>query len=460
MMTKSTAGQPVQTLFGKIMLTDLVDHQHELVRLADAIDWGQFEKALKGSYSADNGRPSCPVRMLTGLTMLRYMFGLSDQEVLDGWVENPYWQYFCGEIFFEHRPPTTQPTLSRWRAKLGESGAEEMLRETLRCARRNKLAKSTDFERVNVDTHVQEKYVRHPTDAGLLDRARERLVKDAGRLHIRLKRNWRRKGKQMCRKCSGYAKARQFKRLRRGVATLKGYLRKVVAELEASNFIPKTPWETATWMRVQEDIALAKRLLEQDATTPGRERLYSLHEPKTECIAKGKSHKHYEFGVKAGLVTSARGCWILGAKTFPGNPYDGHTLQPALEQAERIGGVVPRQACVDLGYRKSGYEGPCDIQVVEDPQPEPVALVEAPQRHRAGHRPRPRGPQPRRPLPAGRGGGRCPPRPADGHGLQPPQASEGAQTPLFVPCCLAVPPSLVRVPARHLNSSPPPSTPS
>lgn len=364
MMTKSTAGQPVQTLFGKIMLTDLVDHQHELVRLADAIDWGQFEKALKGSYSADNGRPSCPVRMLAGLTMLRYMFGLSDQEVLDGWVENPYWQYFCGGTFFEHRPPTTQPTLSRWRAKLGESGAEEMLRETLRCARRNKLAKSTDFERVNVDTHVQEKYVRHPTDAGLLDRAREHLVKDAGRLHIRLKRNWRRKGKQMCRKCSGYAKARQFKRLRRGVATLKGYLRKVVAELEASHFIPKTPWETATWMRVQEDIALAKRLLEQDATTPGRERLYSLHEPETECIAKGKSHKRYEFGVKAGLVTSARGCWILGAKTFPGNPYDGHTLQPALEQAERIGGVVPRQACVDLGYRKSGYEGPCEIQVV------------------------------------------------------------------------------------------------
>ncbi len=91
---------------------------------------------------------------------------------------------------------------------------------------------------------------------------------------------------------------------------------------------------------------------------------YSLHEPRTECIAKGKSHKRYGFGVKAGLVTSARGCWILGAKTFPGNPYDGHTLQSALEQAEWIGGVVPRQPCVDLGYRKSGYEGPCEIQVV------------------------------------------------------------------------------------------------
>ena len=89
-----------------------------------------------------------------------------------------------------------------------------------------------------------------------------------------------------------------------------------------------------------------------------------MHEPQTECIAKGKAHKRYEFGVKAGLVTSAKSNWILGAQVFPGNPYDGHTLQKALEQAERICGVAPKQACVDLGYRKSGYEGPCDIQVV------------------------------------------------------------------------------------------------
>ena len=97
---------------------------------------------------------------------------------------------------------------------------------------------------------------------------------------------------------------------------------------------------------------------------PGRERVYSLHEPQTECIAKGKAHKRYEFGVKAGLVTSAKSNWILGTQVFPGNPYDGPTLQQALEQAERICGVAPKQACVDLGYRKSGYEGPCDIQVV------------------------------------------------------------------------------------------------
>ena len=364
MMTKSTHGKPVQSRLWKIMLADLVDPSHELVLLAKAIDWERFETSLEGAYSPDNGRPSCPVRMLAGLTMLRCMYGLSDQEVLDGWLENPYWQYFCGGTFFEHRPPADQSTLSRWRGKLAERGGEEMLRETLSCALRHKVAKRSDFERVNADTHVQEKFVRHPTDARMLDRARERLVSVADRLRIRLTRNFRRKGKQMLRKCSGYAKARQYKRLRRGVETLKGYLRRIVGELAGVAFVPANARETALWARLQSDLALSQRLLAQDGHTPGRDRVYSLHEPQTECIAKGKAHKRYEFGVKAGLVTSAKTNWILGAQVFPGNPYDGHTLQQALEQAERICGVAPKQACVDLGYRKNGYEGPCDIQVV------------------------------------------------------------------------------------------------
>ena len=364
MMTKSPASKSVQTQLWKVLLTDLVDPKHELVLLAKAIDWSRFEAVMEPAYSPDNGRPSCPIRMLAGLTLLRVRYGLSDQEVLDGWVENPYWQFFCGGTFFEHQPPTNQSTLSRWRAKLGEQGAEEMLRETLACALRSKLAKRSDFERVNVDTHVQEKFVRHPTDAGLLDRARTRLVNAAERLRIPLKRNWKRKGKKMFRKCSGYAKAKQFKRLRRGVETMKGYLRHVVADLEAAEFVPASAGEAAVWEGAQKDIELSKRLLEQTEKTPGRERVYSMHEPQTECIAKGKAHKRYEFGVKTGLVTSARANWILGARTFPGNPYDGHTLQQALEQAKRITGVEPEQACADLGYRKSGYEGACDIQIV------------------------------------------------------------------------------------------------
>ena len=139
MMTKSAPRKPVQTQLRKIMLRNLLDLKHELVLLAGAIDWKRIEKAMAGADSPDTGRPSCPVRLLAGLTMLRSLYGLNDQQVLDGWVENPYWQFFCGGAFFEHEPPVTQPTLSRWRAKVGEKGTEEMLRETLSCAQRSGL---------------------------------------------------------------------------------------------------------------------------------------------------------------------------------------------------------------------------------------------------------------------------------------------------------------------------------
>ena len=175
MMTRNDPAKPVQAHIFKVMLRDIVFSGHELVLLKNAIDWKRFETMLEPAYS-DDGRPSCAVRTLAGLTFLKFMFGLSDQEVLDNWCENPYWQDFCGGVFFEHEPPTDQSTMSRWRKKLEKSGGEEMLKETVEVALRNKVAKKSDFTRVNVDTTVQEKNIRFPTDARTLDRARERVV--------------------------------------------------------------------------------------------------------------------------------------------------------------------------------------------------------------------------------------------------------------------------------------------
>ena len=160
MMTKTDTSAPVQDDLFKVMLRDLVAKGHELVLLRDAIDWCRFEEVLASAYSSDNGRPSVPVRMMAGLTFLKYMFAMSDQDVLDNWCENPYWQYFCGGEFFEHKPPTDQAMMSRWRSRAGEAGAKEMVMETLASAVRNKVAKRKDFERVNVDTTVAEKNIR------------------------------------------------------------------------------------------------------------------------------------------------------------------------------------------------------------------------------------------------------------------------------------------------------------
>ena len=366
MMTKTDSTRPVQDDLFRVMLCDLVAKDHELVLLSDAIDWKRFEKALEPAYSSDKGRPSVPIRMMAGLTFLKYMFAMSDQDVLDNWCENPYWQYFCGGEFFEHRPPTDQATMSRWRSRSGEAGAKEMIMETLASALRNKVAKRKDFERVNVDTTVQEKNVRFPTDARTLDRARERVVATGEKLGVRFSRNYVRKGKTMLRKHSGYVKAKQFNRAANVVRAMKQYLRNVSDEAEAAamGIVPRDAREMALLEQLRGYVELSRKIIAQDKSTPGRDKVYSVHEPHVECIAKGKVHKRYEFGVKAGFVTASRTNWILGAMALPGNPYDGNTLSQVLKQAEEICGVKPQHAYCDLGYRGHDYRGECDVQVV------------------------------------------------------------------------------------------------
>ncbi len=174
---KSAVEDPQGALF-QTELAHLVDAAHPLVRLAGEIDWASFETVFGVAYADSKvGRPPVPTRLLVALHYLKYTFDLSDEGVLAQWVENPYWQYFSGEKFFQHEPPIDSSSMSRWRTRVGDAGAEELLRESIQAGLRLNLIKAGQVGRVNVDTTVMEKNVRHPTDARLLDRAREKLVK-------------------------------------------------------------------------------------------------------------------------------------------------------------------------------------------------------------------------------------------------------------------------------------------
>jgi IS5 family transposase len=109
-------------------------------------------------------------------------------------------------------------------------------------------------------------------------------------------------------------------------------------------------------------LSISDKVLSQERSS--KNKIYSIHETEVECISKGKPHKKYEFGCKVGFVTSATSNWILGAKAFHGNPYDGHTLKESLEQAHRITGIEFEQATCDMGYRKHDYKGKCIVQIV------------------------------------------------------------------------------------------------
>jgi len=349
---------PAQPDLFRPRLLDIIDPAHPLVRLADAVDWPAFEQSLAPCFSGVTGRQAKPIRLMVGLQYLKFAFDCSDDGVLAMWIENPYWQYFCGATFFEHVAPIDPSSLTRWRGHLKEAGVEAMLAETIRAGLRDGLIKPAELARVNVDTTVQEKNIRFPTDARLLDRSRERLVRQARSKGLELRQTFARVGKRALRQQSAYAAARQFKRARREEKKLRVYLGRVVRDVERK-CADKFNGITGT---LSSELEKARRLLAQKKTDSHK--LYSLHEPQVECIAKGKAHKRYEFGCKAGLVTSAKTNWILGARAFHGSPYDGHTLGAALEQAARLTGVKIKQAACDLGYRGHDAAGACDVQIV------------------------------------------------------------------------------------------------
>jgi IS5 family transposase len=291
---------------------------------------------------------------MIGLHYLKHTFDLSDEDTLAQWVENPYWQYFCGGKFFAHRLPIDPSSMSRWRRRLKEAGVEKMLAELIATGLRSGAIRPAMLARINVDTTVQEKFVRFPTDARLYDRMRERLVVAAQRRGIVLRQSYTRVGRRTLMSQQRYASAQQFQRACRMTKRLHTLLGRVVRDIER-----KQPQGDA---ELRELLSRGHRLLKQQRQDQNK--LYSVHAPEVECLTKGKAQKRYEFGCKVSVASTSRGNWIVGAQALHGNPYDGHTLAGALQQVKRLSGQKPQKVFVDLGYRGHGVEGESEVHVV------------------------------------------------------------------------------------------------
>lgn len=329
----------------KIELNRIVNVQHPLVKLAQQMDWKAFDQKFETHFS-DEGRPAIATRLMVALHYLKYTHDLSDEETVAVWVENPYWQYFSGRQHFEHKFPIDPSSMTRWRKRIGVDGAETLLSQTITTALDEGYLKRTQCQKVNVDTTVQTKDVRFPTDARLYDRMRERLVKTAQGQGIELRQSYERVGKQALRRQQNYAHAQQGRRAAKETKRLKTMLGRVVRDIERKVVQPCEIFK--------EQLMLASQLLQQRRDS--KNKIYSIHEPQVQCIAKGKAHQRYEFGCKVGYVTSAKGNWILGAQAFTDNSYDGHTLEKSLKQALRLSNIVVEQATCDQGYRGHGVK--------------------------------------------------------------------------------------------------------
>jgi IS5 family transposase len=359
-MRPKERGDSGQTDLLRSRLDAIIDMSHPLVKLARTIDWSFLERQFGAVYEDKPGRPPLPTRLMAGLAILKHTYDLSDEALCERWVENPYYQFFCGEEFFQHRLVFDRSSMTRWRQRMGEEKLQALLQESLAVATRTEALKPSDLNRVIVDTTVQPKNVMFPTDARLLNRAREILVRLAKRSGIKLRQSYARVGKFALIKHQRYAHAKQFKRANKALRKLKTYLGRIIRDIGRKL---DGNADLLGGLVLERMLARARRVLEQKQHQRGP-KVYSMHAPEVECIGKGKAHRPYEFGVKVSVATTLAhakgGQFVTHAKALPGNPYDGHTLATVIPEMEALIGNTIERILADKGYR--GHNAPPDYK--------------------------------------------------------------------------------------------------
>ncbi len=328
--------QNQRNLFRPI-LKDIINPKHELAILSDRINWQDFEDSFSPLYS-HTGQPGTPIRTMVGLLLLKRIYNLGDETVIEQWVQNPYFQYFCGEAEFQWKPPCDPSDMVHFRKRIGEQGAEKILEVSID-ARRDEIKTTND---VLVDTTAQEKNITYPTDSKLLIKVIKRCNKIAKQEGVEQRQTYHRTMKKLLLKQRFAHHPKRKKEAKAALRKLRTIAGRLVRELER-----KLAQEA--FARHELELKNCLRVVEQKKSDNNK--IYSLHEPDTACIAKGKAHKKFEFGSKVSFAVVPKVNIIVGIKNFNGNPNDTSTLEPALENVEKVSKIKFKNAIVDRGYK-------------------------------------------------------------------------------------------------------------
>ena len=334
------------------MLTDFIDRGNELALLADNIDWKYFEREFAPLYSK-NGRPAKPIRLMVGCLLLKQMYDLGDETLPSEWVMNPYMQYFCGETYFQHRFPFDPSDFVHFRKRIGEQGTEKILGYTARLH-----GKDAEERTVVSDTTVQGNNTEFPTDARMYLQIIGKCNAIAKEHGIKQRQTYTETSKNLMRETHNAKHPKRRKTAAKATKRLGTIAGRLIRELERGLSDKMTD-------ELREVLDLLKRAMLRDRNQ--KDKVYSLHKPHTACIAKGKAHQMYEFGNKVGLISTARTQIILAIQAFPGNPNDGHTVEPLLEQMRRNGLRLPDILGYDRGGR--GVKEACGVEVLTPKPP-------------------------------------------------------------------------------------------
>ena len=317
-------------------LLDQLNPKHPLLQLANRIDWSLFESEFASLYS-HRGKPSKPIRLMVGLSILKHLEDLSDEVLIQRWVQNPYYQAFTGETEFQWQLPCDPSDLTYFRKRIGSKGFEKILGVSIALH-----PEEVKEEEMCMDTTVQEKNITYPTDAKQYRKIHGKLLKIARTEEIPLTRTYEQEVKQLKQHTRFANHPRNRKKARRAVKRLKTISGRLLREIKRK----MTPEQLLIYA---EQFALFQRMLDQKRSD--KNKLYSLHEPHIYCMSKGKAHQRFEFGTKASITTTRDSGIIIGAFAFEENTYDGHTVPEALAQTKRLLGHVPKVGIADRGYR-------------------------------------------------------------------------------------------------------------
>ena len=356
-----------QPSFTSQYLEDLLNPKIALYKLANAIPWSVFDDEFIGLYS-NKGRTAKPIRLMVGLLILKQVENLSDEVVVERWVQNPYYQYFCGEKEFQWGFPCDPSDLVYFRKRIGAKGCEKILEVSIKLHGRKALEKE-----VLVDTTVQEKNITFPTDSKLHRKIAEQCVKIAKREGIKLRRTYKRTLPVLTKAQHNRTHPKRRKSARKAARKLKTIAGALVRELERK-------FNDSQAMAYSSKLQLFNKVIKQKRND--KEKIYSLHELEVSCIGKGKENKKYEFGQKASIAKTRNSGIIVGALSLANAPYDGHTLPEVLVQIETLTGRRPKDCTVDRGYKGCKTVGDTTIHMPGAPKARASAYKKSKERQR------------------------------------------------------------------------------
>lgn len=345
-----------QLLMYETLFSDVLNPEHELLRAAGIIDWDGLHEVLSGYYSP-LGRQGKPIRLMVGIHILKHRYNCSDERAVEMLHENAYWQCFCGFNSFQGGQILEASSLVKFRNRIGTEGMKQIEAVLLKAWSEMGLVKT---RRVAVDTTAQPKNIAYPTDADLLHRIREKIVKQVKRVceEVTLRKPFRsycRTGKKLLIGIKKFYRRNPESR-KEAIEELKEITRHVVEQAAGVvNSLYSRGFKEAG-QKLNCLVSLGKRVIDQtkqvlSGESP-RKRIYSLHEPGVAVIKKGKSHPDCEFGSIVALSKNDDGL-ILSHVEYQHNVADVKTLGRVITGIKKNIGKSPREVTADRGFDQS-----------------------------------------------------------------------------------------------------------